>query len=535
MTGEARRAVETSFSPERRALLAKLLEKKGIRPPGERTIPRRADPGRTDPGPAPLSFAQEAIWFLDQLEPDRALHSVPGAVRLTGQLDVGALERALAEIVARHEALRTSFVARDGKPFQVVAPPGSFSMPLVDLREHAKPEAEALRLATEEAHRPFDLERGPLFRAFLMRLGDSEHVLVLNFHHAIIDGWSMGVFTRELGQLYRAFRAGEPSPLGELPIQLADFAVWQRATVRGAALDEHLAYWRENLAGNPVGITLPADRPRPAVQSFQGRHRTIRLSQRLSEALRGLSQREGVTLFVTLTAAFQALLYHYRRETDVVIGSAVAQRDRRELEGLIGFLVNMVALRTDLSGDPPFRELLRRVRDVTVGAFANQELPLTHIIKEVQPERDLSRNPLFQIEFSLLTPDQNPAVYGYGLATGAIETLELPGLVMTPFPVQYENARYDVAVFLWDMPQGIHGTVEYSTDLFDDATIGQMVQRYEILLRAAAERPDASLDALVDRLDAAAREARTAAEQSYDRSLKQKLKSLKRRRAGGTS
>jgi len=532
MTPEGGRSLETSFSPERRALLARLLAKKGIRPPGERTIPRRADPG-----PAPLSFAQEAIWFLDQLEPDQALHSVPGAVRLTGRLDVAALERSLSEIVARHEALRTSFVARDGRPYQVVAPPGSFSMPLFDLSERPgrQAEAEAQRLATEEAHRPFDLERGPLFRTFLVRLGDAEHVLLLNFHHAIIDGWSMGVFTRELASLYRAFRAGEPSPLGELPIQLADFAVWQRETVKGAALDEHLAYWRKNLAGNPVGLTLPTDRPRPAVQSFQGRHRTIRLSQRLSEDLRALSQREGVTLFVTLTAVFQALLYHYRRETDVVIGSAVAQRDRRELEELIGFLVNMVALRTDLSGDPSFRELLRRVRAVTVGAFANQELPLTHIIKEVAPERDLSRNPLFQIEFSLLTPDQNPAVYGYGLATGAIETLELPGLVMTPFPVQYENARYDVAVFLWDMPQGIHGTIEYSTDLFDDATIVQMVQRYEILLRAAAERPDATLDALVGPLDAVARESRATAEQSYDRSLKQKLKTLKRRRAGGSS
>ena len=482
-----------------------------------------------------LSFAQEAVWFLDQLEPDQALHNVPGAVRLTGQLDAAAMERSLAEIVQRHEALRTTFVTKDGKPFQVLAPPGAFSLPIIDLsdRPKASAEAEALRLATEEAHRVFDLEQGPLFRAFLIRLGDTQHILVLNFHHIVTDGWSMGVFTRELDQLYRAFGRGEPSPLPELPIQMADFAVWQRATLQGAVLEEHLAYWRKQLSGNVASLTLPTDRPRPAVQSFQGRHRTVRLSEHLSQALRGLSQRQGVTLFMTLTAAFQALLYYYCRETDVVIGSAVAHRNKSELEGLIGFLVNMVVFRTDLSGNPSFGELLRRVREVTLGAWAHQDLPLARVIKEVQPERDLSRNPLFQVQFSLLTPDHNPAVYGYGLATRAIETLELPGLVMTPVAVQYDNARYDIAVFLWDMPQGIQGTIEYSTDLFEDATIARMVHRYETLLRFVVDRSDVSLAALVARLEEDDQETRTAAEETYERSAQQKLKAIKRRRSGG--
>ncbi len=515
----------SSPSPERRALLAKLLKEKGLQPRAERTIPRRADAG-----PAPLSFAQEAVWFLDQLDPDQALHNVPCAVRLTGELDADALERSLGEIARRHEALRTTFRAVDGRPFQEVRAAGTFRMPVTDLSDRGpEAEAEAVRLATEEAHRTFALEEGPLFRAFLLRLAEAEHVLVLNFHHIVIDGWSMGIFTDELNRLYRAFRAGEPSPLAELPIQIADFAVWQREELQGPALEEHLAYWREQLRGDPVGLTLPTDRPRPPVQSFRGKHRAVRLSARLSDALRTLSQRQGVTPFMTLTAAFLALLHHATRETDVVIGSAVAHRNKKELEGLIGFLVNMLVLRTDLSGNPTFAELQRRVREVTLGAWAHQDLPLTRLLREVAPERDLGKNPLFQVEFSLLTPDHNPAVYGYGLAAGMIETLSLPGLVMSPVEVQYENARYDVAVFLWDMPQGIQGTIEYSTDLFDDATIARLVERYEALLRAVAERPESTLAELVGLLEESERSAKSAAEKTHARSMKNKLKSIKRR------
>lgn len=522
-----------SLSPERRALLARRLAEKGLKPAAaEEGIPRRSQDG-----PVPLTSAQEALWFLDQLEPEsesgHALHNQPGAVRLVGTLDVEALRRSLDEIVRRHEALRTRFVTSDGKPFQDVMPHEPLELPLTDLsdRPHSEADTEAKRLASEDAHTSFDLEQGPLRRMFLVRLAADEHVLVVTLHHIITDGWSMGVFTTELDQLYRAYLAGGESPLPKLPIQMGDVAVWQRDVLQGETLEGHLAYWRKQLAPPLTALSLPTDRPRPAVQSYRGGHQTIQLSAELSDALRALSRKQGVTLFMTLHAAWSVLLHAITRETDVVIGSAVAHRNRKELEGLIGFLVNMLILRLDLSGDPPFSELLRRARDVTVGAWSHQDLPLTRIVKEVAPERDLSRTPLFQIEFSLLTPDKNPAVFGYGLAMGSIETVELPGLVMTPVDVDYDNARYDIAVFLWDMPGGVHGTIEYSSDLFDAATMERLAQRYETLLRSVVERPEATLAELVGVLAEADRDAATAAEQSHEQSMKDKLKSIRRRRA----
>lgn len=528
MDERTRRGARGALSPGKRELLARLLAKKGIELPGEKTIPPRP-PGT----PARLSFAQEAVWFLDQLEPNQALHNVPCAVRLTGRLVPDALERALGEIVRRHETLRTRFEVRDGTPFQEVSPPGAFRLALTDLAglEREAAEAEARRLATEEAHRVFDLERGPLFHAFLLRLAEEEHVFVFNFHHTVTDGVSMAVFTRELDALYRAFRAGEPSPLPELEAQFADFAVWQRERLVGERLEEHLDYWRGKLSGDVAVLRLPTDRPRPAVQSFEGGHASVRLGKHLSDALRGLSQRQGVTLGMTLTAAFEVLLHEATGELDMVIGSAVAHRDRRELEGMIAFLVNMVVLRTDLSGDPTLGELLGRVREATLGACAHQELPLSRVLSEVAPERDLSKSPLFQVEFSLLTPDQNPAVYGYGLAGAALETLELPDLTMTPFPVQYENSRYDVAVFLWDMPEGVQGTFEYRKDLFDAGTIERMVERYGKLLALCVERPEARLSGLVERLRQLDQEARASEEAAFQRSMQEKLRTRKRRRS----
>jgi hypothetical protein len=518
-----------SLSPERRALLARRLAEKGLAAaPTDERIPRR-----TQSGPLPLTSAQEALWFLDQLEPDRALHNQPGAVRLVGTLDIEALRRSLDEIVRRHEALRTRFVTTDGKPCQEVVPHETLDLPLTDLSDRPRAEADELarRMASKDAHTPFDLATGPLHRMFLIRLVPDEHILVITLHHIITDGWSMGVFTSELDQLYRAYLVGEPSPLPELPIQMGDFALWQRASLQGETLAGHLEYWAGQLAPPLAALSLPTDRERPAVQSYRGGHQTLLLSAELSDALRQLSQREGVTLFMTLYAAWSVLLYDICRETDVVIGSAVAHRNRKELEGLIGFLVNMLILRLDLSGNPPYTELLRRARDVTIGAWSHQDLPLSAILKEVAPERDLSRNPLFQIEFSLLTPDKNPAVYGYGLAMGTIETIELPGLRMTPVQVDYDNARYDVAVFLWDMPGGVQGTIEYSTDLFEAATIERLGRRYESVLGLVVDQPGASLIELVDLLQAADRQADKAAGQSHEESMKRSLKSIRRRRS----
>lgn len=519
------------LSPRKKALLARLMAKKGRDAPAEeQAIPRRADAG-----PAPLTFAQEALWFLDQLEPDQASHNQPGAVRLLGDLDVPALERSLGEIVARHEALRSTFSVRDGVPFQQITPVGPWTLPLSDLSDLGDPEAEALRLATADSHKPFDLERGPLFRSFLMKLGEAEHILVLNFHHIVTDGWSMGVFTSELQQLYPAYRAGRPSPLPELAVQMPDFAVWQRATLTGAALDEHLTYWKQQLQGELKGLTLPGDHPRPAQQSYQGKHQSIVLSAQLSDELRKLSRKQGVTLFMTLEAAFMALLYDACRETDMVIGSAVAHRNRSELEAIIGFLVNMLVMRVDLSGDPGFDELLKRVRTVTIGAWSHQDLPLTHILREVQPDRDLGKNPLFQVQFSLLTPDRNPAVYGYGLAMGEVEQVELDGLQMSPVQIAFDNARYDIAVFLWDMPGAIQGTLEYSRDLYEPETIARLVKRYETVLRAVVKQPTISLSALLAQLAEGDRETRAAAENTYKSSVKSKLKSLRRRRSGSSA
>ena len=341
----------------------------------------------------------------------------------------------------------------------------------------------------------------------------------------------MGVFTREMAALYRAYRAGRPSPLEELPIQFGDFAVWQRETLRGDVLEEHLAYWRERLGGELAEIELPTDRPRPPVQSFKGLHQEVRLSKKLSEDLRRLAKEQGVTHFMVLDAAFRVLLYDACRETDMVIGSAIAHRNRRELESVIGFLVNMLVVRTDLGGDPTFAELLQRVREAVIGAWSHQDLPLTRIVREVQPERDLGKNPLFNVQFSLLTPDQNPAVYGYGLAMDDIERIELPGLVMTPVHVQYDNARYDVAVFLWDMPQGVHGTIEYNSDLFDPPTIERLANRYVEVLRAVVLDPRQTLEGLVARLARADQASASKAEESFQASAKDRLRSLRRRRS----
>ncbi len=520
------------MSPERQALLAKLLAKKGIQSQAQAKISRRSESG-----PAPLSFAQEALWFLEQLDPTRATHNQPSAVRLTGALDSDALERALGEIVRRHEPLRSRFEVRDGKPFQIIAPPQDFSLPRVDLTDRSPldAEAEGLRLATEEAHKGFDLETGPLFRAILIQVGSEEHILTLNSHHIITDGWSMGVFTRELQTLYTAFMRGQPSPLEPLPIQLADFAIWQRENLKGKVLEDHLDYWKEQLSGNLTSLEFPTDRPRPSVQSFRGGHHTVQLSAKLSNDLRALARTTGVTPFATLNSAFLITLYYTCRETDMIIGSAVAHRNREELEGMIAFLVNMLVMRTDLSGNPTFGELQRRVQKVTLGAWSHQDLPLSRILREVAPDRDLSRNPLFQVQFSLLTPDHNPAVYGYGLSSGDIEKVDLGGLAMTPIDVHYDNARYDIAAFLWDMPEGIQGTIEYSSDLFDPDTIAHLVERFEKVLNSVVASPGANLDTFVDELDQLESVRKAATQKAFKSSMNKGLKSIKRRKSSTPS
>ncbi len=429
----------------------------------------------------PLSFAQQRLWFLDQLEPNNPFYNIPLSMRLTGELNVDALEWALAEIARRHEVLRTTFTVRDGNPVQVIAPEMNFVLPVVDLSTNPteQRETDAKRLAEEEARRPFNISRDPMFRAKLIRLNQQEHALVLVMHHIAGDGWSMGVFSREIAALYEARAQGKPSPLPQLSIQYADFAAWQRQWLHGDVLEKQLAYWKEQLAGAPSSLDLPTDRPRPAIETFRGAFVFGNLAKDLKESLAALSRKEGVTLFMTLLAGFQALLSRYTGREDVVVGSPIANRANHDIEDLIGFFVNSLALRTDLSGNPSFRELLKRVREVALGAYAHQHVPFEKLVEELQPERSLSHNPLFQVSFVLQNAPMPP--------------LSLAGLTITPMTATSRTAKFDLTVFLRETADSLVCALEYNTDLFDELTIQRMLGHFETLLRGAVANPDQKL------------------------------------------
>jgi len=431
----------------------------------------------------PASFAQQRLWLLDRLFPGNTFYNVATALRLTGSLDIAALEQTFNEIVHRHEALRTTFRMLEEQLVQVIASTLTLPLTVVDLR-HLPPteqEAEIRRLAIHERSRPFNLSQDPLLRVMLLQLDSSEHVLLLNLHHIVSDGWSIGVLIRELGTLYTAFTNNQPSPLPELPIQYADFAHWQREWLQGVGathespLQVQLAYWKQQLDNIPR-LNLPTDRTRLGTPTYQGATQFLELPKSLSEKLEVLSQHQGVTLFMTLLAAFQTLLYRYTQQTDIVVGSPIANRNRREIEGLIGFFVNSLVLRTDLSGNPTFLELLDRVREVALGAYAHQDLPFEKLVEELHPERNLSHHPLFQVAFSL----QNTP----------IEALELPGLTLSQLEFDIPSAKFDLEFHMWEAPEGLRGQVVYSTDLFDDATITRMLGHYQTLLESIVTHPE---------------------------------------------
>jgi hypothetical protein len=434
----------------------------------------------------PPSFAQQRQWFLDQLDPGNPAYNLPYHLWLAGPLDVTALESSLSEIVRRHETLRTIFIAEEGRPAQVITPTivagGSLSLPVVDLSRlpEAEREAELWRLAAEVAQHRFDLARGPLLRVALLRWDEEEHMLLLTMHHIVSDLWSIGVCMRELAVLYEAFSSGKPSPLPELPIQYADFACWQRQWLRGETLDNLLSYWKRQLDGAPAFLALPTDHPRPPIQSFRGAAQHFRLSRPLTEALKALSRREGVTLFMTLLAAFQTLLYRYSGQDDILVGTFIANRNQAETEGLIGFFVNNLVLRTDLSGNPSFRELLAaRVRKVCLEAYAHQDLPFEKLLEELQPQRDLSRTPLFQVMFVL----QNAPT----------SDLKLPGLQVIHWAAQKERSEFDLTLWMSEWGEVIAGSLEYSTDLFEAATISRMLKHFQMLLEGLVAHPDRRL------------------------------------------
>jgi len=449
----------------------------------------------------PLSYPQRRLWFLSQLEPESPFYNYTSTIRLTGPLDVSVLERSLCEVVRRHEALRTTFEQAGGEPRQVVAPELRLPFPVTDLSGlgEAERSERARRAASEEARRPFDLARGPLLRVRLLRLAEEEHEFLLTIHHIIADGWSIGVFAREMALLYAAFFRGEPSPLEELPVQYADYAVWQRERLGEEVLTADLDYWKRRLAGAPALLELPTDRPRPAVQSFRGAHHSFFVPEALYQSLKALSRREGATLFMTLLAGFKTLLYRYTNVEDIVVGTDMASRNLRELEGLVGFFINTLALRTDLSGDPTFRELLARVRETTLGAYAHQSLPFDRLVEALEPERSAAHMPVFQVLFVL----QNAPMPAVSLA----------GLKLSLLEFDDGTSKFDIVLSMSEAGGGLSGNVVYSTDLFDAGTIARMSEHFRTLLGSIAADPDARLRQLEmltetekERQDAARRE-----------------------------
>ncbi len=435
----------------------------------------------------PLSFAQQRLWFLNQLEPNSPLYNVPRALRLSGVLDAGALQQALRAIVARHEVLRTTFAVVDGEPVQVVAPTPSVPLPIEDLSSlpQSERQAQAWRRTREEGLRRFDLAQGPLLRAKLLRLSEEEHVLLIGMHHIVSDAWSMDVFWRELGALYEAFSSGKPSPLAELPIQYADYAVWQREWLTGEVLERHLGYWKRQLA-DIAALQLPTDRPRPAAQTHRGALQWLRLPESLSEALRELSRREGMTLFMVLLAAFQALLSRYAGQEDIAVGTPIAGRNQAEIEGLIGFFLNMLVMRTDLSGDPTFRELLRRVREVTLGAYDHQDVPFEKLVEKLKPGREMNRTPLVQVFLNMHQVGNS--------------TLELDGLTIETVPGPEQHGElgsvFDLTLYVWEREEGIALSAEYDAELFEADTITRMLGHLQTLLEGVVANPEQRLSTL---------------------------------------
>ena len=448
---------------------------------------------RGDANDLPLSFAQERLWFIDRLQPGDPTYNISPALRLGGRISIPALERALGEMVRRHEALRTSFPEVDGAPVQRIAPAGDFHLPIDDLSvmEHDEAREDGLvRITSDFAWAPFDLANGPLFRARLVRMSDNDHALLVGMHHTVSDGWSMGVFWREAWELYVAFVEGRAPHLPPIPVRYADFAAWQRAWLHGEALERQLAFWKEELAGAPAVLELPTDHPRPPVRGNEGAQVSFELPADLSEALRAMARREASTLFMVMLAAYGVLLGRWARVADVVVGTPVAGRTRREVEGVVGYFANTLALRTEMSGDPTFRQLLSRVRDNTLGAFAHQDVPFEKLVEELHPERSLSHTPVFQV---MLVLQNMPDARAAANEDGADPILpEVSGVGR-----EGAVAKFDLMMGLIEGSDGlIHGGLEYAADLWEDATMERMARHFETLLRAVVARPDTPISAL---------------------------------------
>jgi len=497
------------LSPAKLELLSRRLKRDG----NDEAIPPRAN---AEPV-GPLSFFQEQLWFLDQLEPGSPAYNIPATIRLTGDLNAAAFEQSLVEIMRRHEILRASFPAVKGQAMQAIAVDAAIRAASIDLRgvPEGEREARARRLAMQEAHRPFDLAQGPLMRVTLVRLGPRRHAVLFVMHHIISDEWSISVLTEELSALYAAFSGGMRSPLEELHLQYADFTAWQRQRLSGEVIDAELTHWKRQLSGAPDVLKLPTDYPRPTAQSDRGAAHSFALPAVLSESLRDLSKEEGVTLFITMLAAFKSLLHYYTRQDDLVVGSPVANRNRREIEGLIGYFVNTLVLRTDLSGNPSFRQLLRRVTDVCTAAYAHQDLPFEKLVKALRPERSLGRTPLFHVSFTLQNAPK--------------ERFELGGLALSPLGFENATTPFDLIMRIIDKRQGISGLAQYRTDLFAATTIRRFLRQFETLLYGIVARPDATLDEFRETLSEADRRRQIADGQGLKQAALEGLSTIRRK------
>jgi len=470
-------------------------------------------------GSFPLSFAQQRLWFIDQLEPGNAAYNCPVAAKLKGRLDLDALERVINEIIRRHESLRTRFEMVADEPAQVIDPWEPRKLEVKDLMGLPVEERERVvaRVADEEAGTGFDLSRGPLLRVKILKLEEEEHAVFFTTHHVVSDGWSMGILVREIEELYQAFICGKESPLEELPIQYADFAVWQRAWLQGEALENQFTYWKRQLGEEPPLLELPIDKPRPATLTYQGAHCARLLPTPLSDSLRAFSLKQGGTLFMTLLAAFKTLLSYLTGQTDISIGTDIANRNRAETEKLIGFFVNQLVLRAELSRELTFNELLVKVRASALEAYAHQDLPFEKLVEALKPDRDMNRSPLFQVKMAL----QNAPV----------GDLSLPGLSFSPIRTLTSAVKFDLLLNLTETEHGIKASLQYNADLFEEKTPVRILDRFHKLLDTIVDRPEARLQELIDLLIEEDRREQLRKDEEIESLRLSKLKNVKRKSA----
>jgi len=466
------------LSPRKKAILDALLDKEGMASTEDK-IPRRRESG-----PAPLSFSQQRLWFFDQFEPASFVYNVLTPVSLRGNLDVSALQEAFNHLVRRHEALRTTFELREGQPVQIIGQQQSIPIRRIDLSHQARPEQQEQFHAVfnDETCRPFDLKKGPLLRITLVRMAAEEHALLLAMHHIVTDGWSMNVLVREAVALYAMYSAGLAPGLPPLPIQYADFAVWQRSWLQGEVLEQQLAYWKQHLGAKPAVLELPTDFPRPAVQTYRGASFIFPFSPALSQSLKTFCRAQQATMFMVLLAAFNVLFHRYTGQQEIIVGSPIANRNRKELEGLIGFFANTLPMRTNVSGELSFREVLARLKEAALGAYAHQDLPFEYLVEQFHPERSLSHSPLVQVMFNF-----EPTIP---------QMAEMPGLSASLMDYDNKSAKFDLTLFARDHGTEIFGTLEYNVDLFTSETIERMSGHLLTLLSGIVANPDQPISGL---------------------------------------